>query len=131
MGESIERFVVDASFVLAFFLPDEDGSAIDRIFGRYAEGEVELTSTPLLPFEVLNGLRSALLRGRVSKETAKRLAEAFIGLEITLKPVDHKACFALSIQEDLSVYDASYVLLARQAKAQLLSLDEGLKSLAA
>ena len=59
MGEDINgEVVVDASFILAFLLPDERVEQVDEIFYLYETGKITLFSTKLLPFEILNGLRN-------------------------------------------------------------------------
>jgi len=117
MAEESE-FVVDASFVLAYLLPDEKAGLTDEFFGRYANGEIKLVSCPLLPFEVLNGLRAAVLKKRLGAEVAEKLGQAFLALEIELEPIDFADCFTLALNKKLSVYDASYLLLGQEKKAK-------------
>ncbi|MBM3283678.1 type II toxin-antitoxin system VapC family toxin [Candidatus Gottesmanbacteria bacterium] len=128
MAENTKELVVDASFVLSYLLPDEKSGRADKVFARYAAGEISLISCPLLPFEVLNGLRSAIIKKRLDSETAEKLAEAFLLLDISVKPVDYFACWCLSLDKHLSLYDASYLLLARQNKVKLLTTDSNLES---
>ena len=73
MAESTNRqFVVDASFVLAILLPDENVKALDNTLDLYAQGKIGFFSTHILPFEVLNGIRSAVLRKRINKNLATK-----------------------------------------------------------
>lgn len=59
-----EYFVVDASFILAFLLKEDSWG--QKIFEKFTEAEVEFISTSFLKYEIGNGLRSAVLRKRIS-----------------------------------------------------------------
>ncbi|MBM3209521.1 type II toxin-antitoxin system VapC family toxin [Candidatus Shapirobacteria bacterium] len=127
MAENTNQFVVDASFVLAYLLPDEESASVDKVFRRYAAGEVNLSSSELLPFEVLNGLRTAVLQKRVDERIARKLEQAFLALEINLEPTDFGKCFALALKKNLTLYDASYLLLSQEKKTKLLTIDKNLQ----
>lgn len=123
------KYVVDASFVLAYFLPDENVNQVDAFFTKYGEQRIEFVSIHLLPFEVLNGLQGAVRRKRLDKEIADQLAEKFLRLKIQTIPIEFSAIFQFALQKDITVYDASYVCLAKQNKLPLLTLDSRLKKL--
>ncbi|KKR32021.1 MAG: hypothetical protein UT63_C0054G0008 [Candidatus Gottesmanbacteria bacterium GW2011_GWC2_39_8] len=123
MAENIDSFVIDASFILAFLLPDEKTSKVDKIFSEYKDGKIKLLSTELLPFEVLNGLKSALLRKRIKRKEALVLVNAFVNLDITLEKIDIVEVFDIRAKK-LSFYDASYLYLSKINRFKLLSLDK-------
>ena len=130
MAEDISgEIVVDASFILAFLLPDERVEQADEIFDLYEDGKIDFISSVLLPFEILNGLRNSILRKRITKQQAADLAKEFFKIKISLVEIDFKQTFSLSLKENLSVYDASYVWLARLRRIPLLTLDSRLKRL--
>lgn len=117
MDEDISgEVVVDASFILAFLLPDERVEQVDEIFDLYEVGRINFVSTQLLPFEVLNSLRNSILRKRITKRQAIDLAAEFFKIKIILEDVDFRQAFSLSVAQGLSFYDASYVYLARAKK---------------
>ena len=80
-------------------------------------------------FEILNSLRNATLRKRVTKKQADHLAAEFFKIKITLEEVNFRQAFSLSLSKDLSFYDASYVYLAKTKRAKLLTLDSKMKKL--
>ena len=125
---SLSAFVVDASFVLAALFPDERSERVDAMFARFQKEEVNFYSTDLLPFEVLNSLRSAVIQKRLKPKRAEILTEAFLNLEIVLEKIRGKEVLQLAISKKLTVYDAGYLWLAREKKIPLLSLDETLSS---
>lgn len=122
--------VVDASFILAFLLPDERVDEVDEKFDLYEIGKIHLISTTLLPFEILNSLRNSILRKRITKSISLHLVTEFFKLKIGLEEIDFKQALSLSLRENLSFYDASYIFLARSKEIPLLTLDSRLKKLA-
>ena len=131
MGENISgEVVVDASFILAFLLPDERVDEVDQVFDLYEEGKINFISTQLLPFEVFNSLRNAILRKRITKKQADDLGVEFFKIEINLEEIDFGTAFSLPLSQGLSFYDASYVYLARSKRISLLTFDSRLKRLA-
>jgi len=130
MAASIKKYIVDASFVLSFLLPDEDHSAVDHFFNQYKAGIIDLLSTTLLPFEVLNGLKLAVIRKRINTKYAKERMKEFFNYQIRLAGVDFFEVFDLVQKHSLTVYDASYFYLSRVKKTQLLTSDEALHKLA-
>lgn len=129
-GESIKTAAVDASFILAYLLPDEK-TPDKEIFARHNAGEIQFISTYLLPFEVLNSLKFCFKQKRLSQFLAKGLMEKFFDLEIELLPVEFADVFKLAEKKNLTVYDASYLWLAKNKKVKLQTLDKQLKKIAA
>ena len=131
MAENIkDYFVIDASFTLSYFLPDEESALADKLFGKYACKEVYFMSTALFPFEVLNSLKVNILRRRISHDFGLNLAHQFLDYLIPIEEIDFLKTFEIAVEENLTVYDASYVALARKKKCQLLTLDQRLEKLA-
>lgn len=128
-GNTNDEFVIDASFMLAYLLPDETSEIADEFFEKYAQGKVDCISTALLSFEVLNSLKVGITRKRIAERDALQLAEQFFRLHIQLKEVDTLKAFSVAIDENLTVYDASYVELARRQHVPLLTLDRKLEKL--
>ncbi len=122
-------FVVDASFVLAFLLPDEQTIRVDSAFDRYARREIDFLSTQLLPFEVLNSIKTAILRNRLKKDLASQLVKKFFNYRIHLESIDFEKAFMLAQKQNLTVYDASYVVLAQTMQIPLFTLDKQLQKL--
>lgn len=129
MAVSIKKYTVDASFVLSFLLPDENHQGVDHFFNQYKTGIIELLSTPLLPFEVVNGLKLAVIRKRIDERYAKSRIREFFNYQIKLRGVDFFEVFELAKKHNLTVYDACYLYNAKDNKTQLLTQDEALQKL--
>lgn len=131
MAEDIKKtFVVDASFVIAFLMPDESRLEIDSVFNQFKSSLINLTASPILPFEVTNGLISALLKKRITKDYCLNRMEEFFNYQIETQEVNFKEVFLLAEKYNLTTYDASYLWLNKKFDAPLLTLDKKLIKLA-
>lgn len=130
MAENIKKiFVVDASFVIAFLMPDENRLEIDSVFNQFRSSLISLTASPILPFEVTNGLKSALLKKRITKDYCLNRMEEFFNYQIETQEVNFKEVFLLAEKHNLTIYDASYLWLNKKFDAPLLTLDKKLMRL--
>jgi predicted nucleic acid-binding protein len=125
----LKRIVIDASVVLKWYLFDEEhGQTALEILDKYVSYEVELFAPSLLEYEVLNGLLIARKRGRIEKKVVLTAIEGFINLEIEQKNVLclYSGIMDFSESYGLSAYDSSYLALAREEGASLVTGDETL-----
>lgn len=114
--------VVDASAVVAALA----GGGPD---GRWAEGELARDSVAaphLMPAEVANILRCAVLAGRLAPDTASLAHDDLLDLPVALFPYEASASRAWELRANLSAYDAWYVALAESLDAELVTLDRRL-----
>lgn len=123
-GNAKNNFIVDASFVLAFLLPDERSPQIQSYFDKFKDGQINFLSTRLLFFEVLNGLTSALKSKRVNKQYCLERLGELLDYGIKINKIDFQEAFLLAQKYDLAFYDASYLSLPQAEKLPLLTLDK-------
>lgn len=127
MGENRKpSYILDASFALAFLIPDEEKSKVNQIFAQFSSGLCNFYSTPLFPYEVCNGLRMAFLRKRLKLNQAAKLAKIFLEWDIHYESVLSIPVLELAMKKKLTVYDASYAWLAREMNMPILSFDRAL-----
>lgn len=129
MAGNIKAYVVDASFILSALLPDENLEEVDNLINQFTEGDAELYAPTLLPFEVLNGFKLALVRKRINSKQAVRLVKLYLSWDINYLKVDFYKIFILATKVGITIYDASYVWLAKSKKVKFLTLDENLQKL--
>lgn len=124
-------FVVDASIILAWLLPDEREEMVNRIFASYRVKKSHIYAPKLLIYELMNGLKSAILRKRIDWLKAKRAIEVFKQMKFDLidQGGEEVTIVKLANKLNLSVYDAAYVVLAKKLKVKLMSLDKKLQNL--
>jgi len=126
MAGNINTFVIDSSFILGFLLPDENNQLVVDFFNKYALKEIRFMAPLLLSFEVVNGLRNAYLSSRINQLTVFNLINDFLSYKIITKEVDLPEVFKISQDKNLSIYDATYLCLAKSENIPLLTLDEKL-----
>jgi predicted nucleic acid-binding protein len=118
--------VVDASALAAIMFDEPEAEDI----AHRLRGAV-LVAPALLNFELVNVSATKLRR---HPDQRAGIHEAFLlqgGLSIEWAEVDHASVLLLAAQTRLTGYDASYLWLARQLDAELVTLDRGLARAAA
>ncbi|NTZ89634.1 PIN domain-containing protein [Agrobacterium tumefaciens] len=122
-------FVVDASVVAAWFLPDENGMVADEALARL---ETQDAFAPdLLSHELRNILLSAERRKRISPDEIFVIVLRFASLPLTLSSsVDHVSIIRLAQKHSLSACDAAYLSLAISHKVPLATHDKKLAAAA-
>lgn len=126
---STNSFVIDSSFILAYLLPDENSTNVQQFFDRFKIEKISLLAPCILPFEVFNGLQTAVLQKRIKLHLAEKLGKKFLMIPIELVDLDFITTLILADKYKLTFYDASYLYLSKQKRASLLSLDKKLKDL--
>jgi len=127
MEENIENFIIDASYLLSVLLPDEALSKKSKVNLSILINENNKFFAPrILEFEVLNSVRTAVLRKRIKKTSVKKLLVNYNKIPINYLDIDRDGVFDISIKHGLTFYDASYLYLAKVNKCKLLTLNEDL-----
>src|SRR3989344_4261608 len=129
-AENTKKYVIDASFVLAFMLPDESNAEVTETFIKYQREEISFISSVLLPFEVLNALKMSLNRKRIDEKLMSKLAEDFLDYSIRLSNVNYLEVLNIAVKYNISFYDGSYLCLSKSLGLELLTLDRPLLALA-
>jgi len=125
------RAVVDASVVLAWYLPAEphNDHAL-ALLGDAAAGRLKLYVPSLTRYEVLNvlslavrGIRRTKLSAKQAEEILRAFAEAGVE-ERGIAELDTRV-LDLAAKHHRSAYDAAYLALAESLDAELLTADTG------
>jgi predicted nucleic acid-binding protein len=115
--------VVDASVVVAALV---DSGSAGEWSAAALQGHREVAAPELLPFEVANVLRRLSATGALVGEVASLAHQDLLRLDLALWPYLPLAEQAWRVRDSVSMYDASYIALARLLDAPLLTLDERL-----
>lgn len=114
--------MVDSSVVVAALV---DSGPV----GQWAERtlrESDLAAPHLLPAEVANVLRGAMIKGDITSDTASLAFTDLVDLPIHLLPFEPVADRVWHLRDTLTSYDAWYVALAEALDARMATLDHRL-----
>jgi len=104
--------VIDASVVVKWFVEEEGSEEALKVRDRYVEGEIQIIAPELITFEVLNALYFKRL---FSEDELKQISEALEAYSFSLYPLRGeyaRKAVEISYENDITLYDASYVALA-------------------
>lgn len=118
--------VVDASVLAAFIFGEPEGELALARMHPYT-----LHAPALLPFEIANVAMNKLRRGFASSQALSERLEGFDFGLIELAEAPAAGVFGLAQRYRLSAYDASYLWLAAELRAPLVTFDERLAAAAA
>ena len=124
--------VVDASVALAWCFSDEQSPFADAVADHLRRDRALVPA--IWPFEVGNALMSAERRGRLDATERPRLTELLMALPIDVEVVTLTQALGsiseIAREHHLSVYDASYLELARRMALAFATLDRRLTAVA-
>ena len=127
-GPPLQRYVVDASVAVKWFVPEEDSEPARRLKRGYEAGEIDFLSPGLIVFEFANSLRYHPKIRLGASDLVVAIA-SLEGLSITVEMEEEgwARAFELSLQERITVYDAVYLALAGQSDAVFVTADKKLR----
>jgi predicted nucleic acid-binding protein len=111
--------VIDASAVVAALV---DGGPD----GQWVQTELtreDLAAPHLMPVEVANVLRRAVLAGDLSADVAALAHQDLVRLRVELFPYEPHAPRVWDLRANLTAYDAWYVALAEALGVEIVTLD--------
>ena len=118
----MSSYVVDASVVIKWFLPEPHWEAAARLRNS---PDPDLQAPDLLLLEASNAFWKHVLRGDLEAEIARQAVEALA--EVPIRWWGAQGLFAeafqLALESRRSVYDCTYLALARQTNRLLVTAD--------
>ena len=122
-------YVLDASVALAWLLPDEASKDADALAARLSDDHAAVPA--IWPLEIGNALLTADRRGRLSRKERERCLEALIAIPVFVDTSPNlsnlASVVAIAVDHDLSVYDASYLFLAKERALPLATIDQRMR----
>ncbi|HEY8359080.1 MAG TPA: type II toxin-antitoxin system VapC family toxin [Ramlibacter sp.] len=121
--------VVDASAFASWAFPDEGGDKVSQALIRIMTEEESATSASIFPLEALHAAGKALARGRFSPSVHQHVLRLLSRLPVSLAPtrVSPLEFWNWAQSLDLTPYDASYLKVALDLKAPLVTMDRALR----
>lgn len=125
----MNNLVIDASVGLKWFLDDErEIKKAQRILDNFEKKQVKLLLPTLWIYEVTNGFRTAVLKRRIKKQDAQKYTQELKELAFPLVDLSYlvEKIMTDSLSFGLSIYDAAYVVLAKQEGVDFFTGDKRL-----
>jgi predicted nucleic acid-binding protein len=125
--------VLDASVALSWCFDDEVSTYAELVLDLLADG-AEARAPAVWPLEVANAILSAQRRKRISEAESVRWLNRIGALPIVISTPSNLGeigdLFAIARQFGLSIYDATYLELARRFDVPLATIDRKLSAAA-
>ena len=124
----MKRLVLDASIALKWFFIEEKGA--DRawkILERTKRGELKIVVPQIFFFEIANVVKT---KARSTSGDVREVIKAIFSLEITSPKTDANLLLKANFyaqKYNLTIYDASYLALAKILGIDLITADEKLR----
>ena len=127
MASEKPTVIADASVIAKWFLLERDREKALLLRDDYAAGAIGIASPCLMPFEVINAVRFSRKRIAGSKVRSIGRSLALYGLSMyELKGEFLDLTVETAMRNELTIYDASYVALARHMDSVAYTADEAL-----
>lgn len=126
--------VVDTSAIMAIFLSEEVGEAIEEKIREIFSVNGQLFVPPLFWYETGNTLVTAMNKNRITIDDLRGIESDMAELPIVTEPIPTAEkrirIREIAVENSLSFYDAAYLELSKRLDFPLLSLDKRLISAA-
>ena len=128
----MKKCVIDCSVSASWILKDEYKKSSEELLRSIILGEIELIQPDLWWYEMLNLLKSSVIRKRIKNEHIRKTL--FFLKEIpmrcvSLSKLDDYLLLENAIKYNLTAYDSAYLTLAEIYGAKLFTFDKDLLTL--
>lgn len=123
----MEEIVVDASVIAKWYIIEDLREKALKIRDDYIDGRLRLSAPSLMPFEVLNAARHA--RKDISPIALREVAESLALYGIRLYELGGeyaRETVEAALENEITIYDASYVALAGHLQTAMYTSDQNL-----
>jgi len=118
------EIVVDTSVVVKWYIPERHHEQARLLRDAYLEGTFDLVAPALMPFEAINALKYS---GHYEGNRLEEAADSLLEYGIELVPFNETGPLASVANDlDVTVYDASYIALARKLDTKAYTADGNL-----
>ncbi|MEM2084118.1 MAG: type II toxin-antitoxin system VapC family toxin [Nitrososphaerota archaeon] len=120
------KVVIDASIVVKWFVEEENYENALKIRDKYVEGEIDIIAPEIIIFEVLNALYYKKLFTLLELKEIANALDAFSFKLFSLKGKYAEKAIEIAIENNITIYDSSYISLALMEKCKMYTADEQL-----
>ena len=120
----VKNIVIDASVIVKWFIDEKDSDKAEKIKEQFINEEINLIIPSLLYYEVLNALKYSKLFKLDELNLVGESIENYGFNAVVIKNEIREKMVEIAINNDISIYDASYIALAEKFNTQLITADE-------
>ncbi len=128
MSYPFQAALLDTSVAVKWFVTEEDSERATSLRRAHLWDEIQLYVPDLLLMELANALRYT---GRLSEERILEDLATFSALDISIVPFSIdvlRSSVALSLEQDLAVYDAYFLAMAQDLGVPFITADRRMLS---
>ena len=128
MSYPFQAALLDTSVAVKWFVTEEDSQRATSLRRAHLWDEIQLYVPDLLLMELANALRYT---GRLSEERILEDLATFSALDISIVPFSIdvlRSSVALSLEQDLAVYDAYFLAMAQDLGVPFITADRRMLS---
>lgn len=121
--------IIDSSLSLKWFFKDEkEADYALSVLEDFVNNKIAIIVPTIWLYEMANGVRTAVLRKRISLKKGSSFINDLTKILPKLEDFEPllKEAFAIAKQFELSIYDGSYLALAKMREIQFFTGDEKL-----
>jgi len=122
----METKVIDTSVLIKWFIKEIKRESALKIRDSYLKGEIKLIAPDLILYEFLNALKYIKQH---NEEEMKTIFEVIMNYDIDLYLMDKELAeeaIEIAQNSELTIYDSSYLALAKLKEGKLITADEKL-----
>ena len=124
----MKNAIIDTSVAMKWFFPEAGSEKALALKDRHIKGEHSLCTRDLFLYEFTSAFKNYSVK-KIEDKDLSLAVQALTSLNIkvlSLQFQEMEALYSLSRKLDISVYDGSFVLLAKRMKAPLFTADKKL-----
>jgi len=122
-----KKITIDASVALKWFLDEDYTENARNLLKAFRDGDVSLNAPSILQYEIGNALWTlAVKRNLVEQAFVEEAYHHLLALPIEiipLDPIDLQEAFSRACEFSITLYDASYLVVAKKTESQFVSAD--------
>lgn len=123
----MDQIVIDANVITKWYIKEEHSAKAEILRERFVNREFEIILSPPYKFEVLNALKYSNLYSKSELNSIGESLESYGFTVISIQNKIRENTVNISMDFDLTIYDASYVALAREMSCSFCTADTKIK----
>ncbi len=124
-----EVVVVDSNIMVKWFIPEEYSREAGRLLKDFLYGRISIIAPVYAMIECCNALRKYVVRKIISREQVMGVYRLFTRIGVNFVTIEQpllEEALRYGLDNDITVYDAYYIVLAKHYDTIVYTADEKL-----